>query len=888
MKKVIGFLIVFSAVSIPAVAQRTLVTGVVKDSNGALYTNCTGSANFVNQNTTPGTGPPNLGGSTFQTVVPFTCDGHGVMGGGPGLTLADNNVVQPQPSQWNFSFCAPPSISSCSGQAPPLCASTLITITGSTQDISTQLDAVAPILPHCGGTGGVPGGLSTQVQFNNAGAFGGIPSAGTGALVLANGTSQLKPYIDTRDVLDCTYTNDSAAFLNSAWANGTTGVDSTKWMFPAPCHIKLANTWTIQNHSSFLFEGYSSPGSNGSPNINTPTISYCGPAGGTVVNMQRANSTTIENLIIDGQGSGCANGALAGLVYDITGPGTLNTTFGVIENIIVHAGQNGPHNPNFTGINFSPISAVNVEDFLIDHSFFYCESPSPQSNTESTTGILFNTVNTKNEQIQWTNVSGCTTGINTGPGGVRIIGGDFGNNLVDIKWTGNADPTVIDNITSEASGQAVTTPGGTGGHFPFYLANSHFAPSNFATPNKSTVSLGDTTLDTQMTLVNNGWDDPSSYSGVTGAFPLSSNTSNHVVMINNNLIGGGTGQSLTGVIASGNSQFILPQGHNFGADYTWLRGGYFRVGTAFTAPMLDAGYGFITSTGPEVNGFGYSNSQDDGAFAGGLAVGRDSMYLGNAHIVMSAVWPVQVPTIICAVGGTPGTTNYLAEVFAKNASNHRSGITDSANGGPNACRNAQATFSPTNSLTVTWAGVAGEVNGYDVVIINPTVSINQGWLAGSVAHGVTTLTITSGPGVFNYVFPNYYESARTIINGEAFTLTAPMTTSQTITSTLASGTAPLVVSSTTPVANLTTVPVTYDHTGAQQLGVHIVRDHCILGTSCSVTLTGAAVFTSNVSYTCAANDQTGNQPVNFSPTSGSAFTFSGTGTDALSYICVGN
>lgn len=102
------------------------------------------------------------------------------------------------------------------------------------------------------------------------------------------------------------------------------------------------------------------------------------------------------------------------------------------------------------------------------------------------------------------------------------------------------------------------------------------------------------------------------------------------------------------------------------------------------------------------------------------------------------------------------------------------------------------------------------------------------------------------------------------------------------------GVAPFVVTSTTPVANLTTVPTTYNHSGTQQTAVHIVEDTCTLGTSCSVTLTGAAVFTSSSSYMCSATDKTAAAAVQFNPSSGSAFALTGTGTDVLSYICVGN
>jgi hypothetical protein len=88
------------------------------------------------------------------------------------------------------------------------------------------------------------------------------------------------------------------------------------------------------------------------------------------------------------------------------------------------------------------------------------------------------------------------------------------------------------------------------------------------------------------------------------------------------------------------------------------------------------------------------------------------------------------------------------------------------------------------------------------------------------------------------------------------TFNAGVTTPAQLASTVATGTAPLSIASTTPVANLTTVPTTYNHSGTQQTATHLVQDSCTLGTDCAVTLTGSAVFTSSTSYTCSAEDQT--------------------------------
>lgn len=81
---------------------------------------------------------------------------------------------------------------------------------------------------------------------------------------------------------------------------------------------------------------------------------------------------------------------------------------------------------------------------------------------------------------------------------------------------------------------------------------------------------------------------------------------------------------------------------------------------------------------------------------------------------------------------------------------------------------------------------------------------------------------------------------------------------------------------------------TYNHSGTKQASPHIVIDTCTLGTDCAVTLTGSAVFTSSTSYVCVVQDDTAAAATKVVQSSGSAFTITGTGTDVLRYICLGN
>ena len=80
----------------------------------------------------------------------------------------------------------------------------------------------------------------------------------------------------------------------------------------------------------------------------------------------------------------------------------------------------------------------------------------------------------------------------------------------------------------------------------------------------------------------------------------------------------------------------------------------------------------------------------------------------------------------------------------------------------------------------------------------------------------------------NTVFTNNFRAqltlSRTAVNissGTNLQIDSMSATGQ-VASTLATGTAPFSITSTTPVANLTAVPTTYDHSGTQQTATHLV------------------------------------------------------------------
>ena len=115
-----------------------------------------------------------------------------------------------------------------------------------------------------------------------------------------------------------------------------------------------------------------------------------------------------------------------------------------------------------------------------------------------------------------------------------------------------------------------------------------------------------------------------------------------------------------------------------------------------------------------------------------------------------------------------------------------------------------------------------------------------------------------------------------------------VTVSDQLISTIATGTAPVVVTSTTPVDNLTGHPEAYNAAGTQRTNVqHVFGTVALVGGTASVTLTGAAVFSGTNNYVCNANDETAAAAVRVVRVSASNFTLAGTTTDTIAYHCVG-
>lgn len=115
-----GFLL---SISLMALGQQTSVTGTIT----TAWASGSYSISFVGQQGVHYT----LNGNNFTQIFSGTLDGTGSLS----ASLADNNAISPAGSQWKFSFCASVGVPCFSVQA---------TIAGTSQSISSQLQAAAP------------------------------------------------------------------------------------------------------------------------------------------------------------------------------------------------------------------------------------------------------------------------------------------------------------------------------------------------------------------------------------------------------------------------------------------------------------------------------------------------------------------------------------------------------------------------------------------------------------------------------------------------------------------------------------------------------------------------------------------------------------------------
>jgi hypothetical protein len=160
-------------ISTAALAQFTTVTGTVVDPNGLAYAFATITPLLV----LPGNVSPTLNGQTY--LPPTQPTGLSITGFFT-MRLADNTVLLPGGTTWNFTVCSGAGTVQPAIGKGPVCFTLAapITISGASQDISANLNAVAVALTFSATTtvpltlNGTPvastfNGITENSQFNS-------------------------------------------------------------------------------------------------------------------------------------------------------------------------------------------------------------------------------------------------------------------------------------------------------------------------------------------------------------------------------------------------------------------------------------------------------------------------------------------------------------------------------------------------------------------------------------------------------------------------------------------------------------------------------------------------------------------------------------------------
>jgi len=151
------------AITVRAQTGYTSVTAVVQDSFGTVYQNAPYTVTFFDPGIS-GKLPTLTNGSTFQQFYAgYATDSSGNLS----IMLPDNNTIAAASgatgTQWRFSICSNIQVSN-----PPQCFSVLLTITGTSQNITSALSAAAALLPPTAQSQALKPKPSDAIQFVSA------------------------------------------------------------------------------------------------------------------------------------------------------------------------------------------------------------------------------------------------------------------------------------------------------------------------------------------------------------------------------------------------------------------------------------------------------------------------------------------------------------------------------------------------------------------------------------------------------------------------------------------------------------------------------------------------------------------------------------------------
>ena len=402
MRKIALFLFLFA---VPAFAQFTTVTGTVIDPNGVPYALGTIQPTLVIPS---GAGSPTLNGQPYSPPSqPVGLDKSGSFS----FNVADNTILLPAGTKWNFQVCSATGTVQPAIGTGPQCFSLAapITISGSTQSLTTQLHAVALALtvPLTGG-GSPPASPIGSLQTNlDATHFGSIPSVAPGNFLTSVGTGtapvyQTKLTYDLRDAhppaaaFACdgtTYDTLAASALISAIGGQTAKVQGAPgavcamgdFVWPQNVVLDFSTGWKLKTPT----DSTTTPG-NGTFNTGGSATGHCQSDNTTTTCNMNVTATANDTYII-ACGRGFTGGSLSfssNVSTDVVLP-LVTTSVGlssVSQAALIPSVVSGAHTFTATSPNANligsctavPISGLGPTPYTVD-AVAICNNSSPNS-----------------------------------------------------------------------------------------------------------------------------------------------------------------------------------------------------------------------------------------------------------------------------------------------------------------------------------------------------------------------------------------------------------------------------------------------------------------------------------------------------------------------------
>lgn len=259
------------------------------------------------------------------------------------------------------------------------------------------------------------------------------------------------PQVTTCNVVGNHATDDTVALQAciDAAPNGS------KVIIPSGVLIVISSTIHMDGRFALTLEGQAGIPAAPSAGTPVPSIYWNGPAGGTMLSLNRCGSCTVKNLAFyNGMGYNAQNTANIAIDVDQTVSASPTATNDLIEQVSI-IGVN--QNLNFQAIRFAQATPNNnVENMTVRDSVIFCSYGGPAQGQ----GIVIGPggfYNAKKHLYQNNKISACATGIYLTGGSASILQNDFNLNTNEI-YAAPVDPLVIEGNNSENSVHFFTGP----------------------------------------------------------------------------------------------------------------------------------------------------------------------------------------------------------------------------------------------------------------------------------------------------------------------------------------------------------------------------------------------------------------------------------------------